>query len=105
MYMCHTIIYTCMQPVCRTRLKTFCNGVMCSNIITMRLSIISCSPETLDDWIQMEEKHCLNLTLLDGTLDPALETKCWEFLQVRINLLIKQYPAPTEKAVSLINFH
>jgi len=67
--------------------------------------MFSCSSETLDDWIQMEEKHCLNLTLLDGTLDPALETKCWEFLQVRINLLVKQYPAPSEKVVSLINFN
>ncbi|KAF0774017.1 histone-lysine N-methyltransferase setd3-like isoform X1 [Aphis craccivora] len=59
-------------------------------------TIIMNTVETLKDWIQMEENLCLNLTLVDGTLDPALETKCWEFLQVRINLLIKQYPTPSE---------
>lgn len=64
---------------------------------------IFCSPETLDDWIQMEEKHCLNLTQLDGTLDPILEIKCWEFLQVRISLLMKQYPELSENTVCFVN--
>lgn len=49
----------------------------------------------------MEEKLCLNLTQLDGTLDPAIEIKCWKFLQVRINLLIKQYPTPSENTVCM----
>jgi len=66
--------------------------------------IFNMDQKTLDDWIQMEEKLCLNLTLLDGTLDPVLETKCWEFLQVRINLLIKQYPAPSENVENLSKF-
>lgn len=90
-----------MHPVYNTKLKTFSHVFQYNN----DMSMFSCSSETLDDWIQMEEKHCLNLTQLDGTLDPALETKCWEFLQVRISLLVKQYPAPSEKAVSLINFN
>ncbi|KAE9545321.1 hypothetical protein AGLY_000864 [Aphis glycines] len=68
------------------------------------VSVISCLSETLKDWIQMEENLCLNLTLVDGTLDPALETKCWEFLQVRINLLIKQYPTPSENVDNLSKF-
>jgi hypothetical protein len=63
---------------------------------------LSCSSETLENWIQLEEKHCLNLTQLDGTLDPALEIKCWEFLQVRISLLMKQYPASPENTVRLL---
>lgn len=52
----------------------------------------------------MEEKLCLNLTQLDGTLDPKLEIKCWEFLQVRISLLMKQYPELSENTVCLVYF-
>lgn len=68
------------------------------------LSTFSCSSETLEDWIQLEEKQCLNLTQLESTLEPALEIKCWEFLQVRISLLIKQYPASPENTVRLTLF-
>lgn len=53
----------------------------------------------------MEEKHCLNLTQLDGTLDPKLEIKCWEFLQVRISLLMKQYPELSENTVCQIIYN
>lgn len=58
-----------------------------------------CYLETLENWIQLEEKHCLNLMQLDATLEPTLEMKCWKFLQVRINLLMRQYPTLSENMV------
>ncbi|VVC34513.1 SET domain,Rubisco LSMT, substrate-binding domain [Cinara cedri] len=66
--------------------------------------IFNMDQKTLEDWIGMEEKHCLNLMDSSVTLEPVLEKKCWEFLQVRINLLIKQYPPPPDKNAKLSKF-
>ncbi|XP_050540715.1 actin-histidine N-methyltransferase-like isoform X2 [Daktulosphaira vitifoliae] len=61
--------------------------------------IFNMDQKTLEEWNKFEEKRCLDLMLIDGlgSLDKAFDIKCWQFFQVRLSLLMKQYPQVESK--------
>ncbi|XP_039294204.1 actin-histidine N-methyltransferase [Nilaparvata lugens] len=59
------------------------------------LRVFSMGKEQLTHWLNKEQ--CTDLLYADCALDTEVETKMWNFLQTRINLLLLAYPTKYEE--------
>lgn len=66
--------------------------------------IFNMNEEQLNHWLA-PEKVGSDLLYLDCALDTALEIKTWNFLKMRLTLLLKAFPTNLEDDVKLLEQH
>lgn len=66
--------------------------------------IFNMNEEQLNHWLA-PEKTAADLLYLDCALDTELEIKTWNFLKMRLTLLLKAFPTTLEDDINLLELH
>lgn len=66
--------------------------------------VFNMNEEQLNHWLAPDKQHT-DLLYLDCALDTALEIKTWNFLKMRLTLLLKAFPTTHDDDVNLLEQH
>lgn len=66
--------------------------------------IFNMNEEQLNHWLA-PDKVASDLLYLDCALDTALEIKAWNFLKMRLTLLVKSFPTTLDEDIVLLEQH